>query len=102
MPNGCSPPIRSTFSRGFGPSSATPPSTCGSIRRPTVRQNELDLLVESIEAPWGIRYERAIKEVFNPEADDPYVASAALVEKVRELGLAALRPARAAAADSAG
>jgi len=52
-----------------------------------VRQNELDLLVESIEAPWGIRYERAIKEVFNPEADDPYVASAALVEKVRELGL---------------
>jgi hypothetical protein len=52
-----------------------------------IRQNELDLLVESIEAPWGIRYERAIKEVFNPEADDPYVASAVLVEKVRELGL---------------
>ncbi len=55
---------------------------------PTViRQNELDLLVESIEAPWGVRYERAIKEVFDPEADDPYVASAALVERVRELGL---------------
>lgn len=52
-----------------------------------IRQNELDLLVESIEAPWGVRYERAIKEVFNPEAEDPYVASAALAEKVRKLGL---------------
>jgi hypothetical protein len=52
-----------------------------------IRQNELDLLVESIEAPWGIRYERAIKEVLNPEAEAPYVASAALVEKVQELGL---------------
>jgi hypothetical protein len=47
----------------------------------------LDLLVESIEAPWGIRHERALKQAFNPEAKDPYVASAALVEKVRELGL---------------
>ncbi|MHB0961122.1 MAG: helicase-related protein [Pirellulaceae bacterium] len=55
---------------------------------PTViRQNELDLLVESIEAPWGVRHERAIREVFNPEVEDPYVASAALVERVRELGL---------------
>ena len=52
-----------------------------------IRQNELDLLVESIEAPWGVRHERAIKEVFNPEAEDPSVASAALVERVRELGL---------------
>ena len=49
-----------------------------------VRQNELDLLVEAIEAPWGLRHERAIKEVFDPEAEDPYVASAALVEKIRE------------------
>ena len=52
-----------------------------------VRQNELDLLVEAIEAPWGLRHERAIKEVFDPEAEDPYVASAALVEKIREMGL---------------
>ena len=52
-----------------------------------IRQNELDLLVEAIEAPWGMRHERAIKDVFDPEAEDPYVASAALVEKIRELGL---------------
>ncbi len=52
-----------------------------------IRQEELDILVESIEAPWGIRHERAIKEVFDLEADDPYAASAALVEKVRGLGL---------------
>jgi hypothetical protein len=31
-----------------------------------MRQNDLDLLVECIEAPWGIRHERAIKDVFNP------------------------------------
>jgi len=52
-----------------------------------VIQEELDLLVEAIEAPWGVRIERAIRDVFDPEAEDPYVASAALVEKVRELGL---------------
>ena len=43
--------------------------------------------MEAIEAPWGLRHERAIKEVFDPEAEDPYVASAALVEKIREMGL---------------
>lgn len=52
-----------------------------------VRQTELDLLVESIEAPWGLRHERALKDVFDPEADEPHAASAKLVDKVRELGL---------------
>ena len=67
-----------------------PPSTCASTRRPRYGKTNWTLLVESIEAPWGVRYERAIKEVFNPEAEDPYVASAALVEKVRELGFSHL------------
>jgi hypothetical protein len=52
-----------------------------------VRQAELDLLVESIEAPWGLRHERALKDAFDPEADEPHAASAKLVDKVRELGL---------------
>ena len=52
-----------------------------------IPQAGLDLLVEAIDAPWGIRYERALRDVFDAEAEDPFVASAALVEKVRELGL---------------
>lgn len=52
-----------------------------------IRQNELDLLVEAIEAPWGMRHERLIKNVFDPDAGDPHVASAALVEQIREMGL---------------
>lgn len=52
-----------------------------------VPQRELDQIVEALEAPWGVRIERAIREVFTPEAGDPLAASAALVEKVRELGL---------------
>lgn len=54
---------------------------------PDVSQTELDTTIESLEAPWGVRIERAIKEVFNPDAEDPAAASKALVWKVRELGL---------------
>jgi hypothetical protein len=36
-----------------------------------IRQAELDLLVEANETPWGPRHERAIKDVFDPEAADP-------------------------------
>jgi len=52
-----------------------------------VAQDELDEVVEALEAPWGVRIDRSIREVFSPEAEDPLGASAALVEKVRELGL---------------
>ena len=52
-----------------------------------IAQKELDLVVEAIEAPWGVRIERALKNVFAPDAENPLMASAALVEKVRELGL---------------
>jgi len=52
-----------------------------------VQQSELDLITEAVEAPWGVRIERTLREVFNPEREDPLIASAALVEKVRELGL---------------
>lgn len=52
-----------------------------------VSQNELDMTIESLEAPWGVRIERAIKEVFEPDEEDPTAASKVLVWKVRELGL---------------
>jgi len=52
-----------------------------------ISQGELDVTIESLEAPWGVRIERAIKEVFKPDAEDAAAASAVLVEKVRELGL---------------
>jgi hypothetical protein len=52
-----------------------------------LRQTELDTVLDSLEAPWGVRIEKAIREVFDPDAGDPYEVSKALVEKVRELGL---------------
>ena len=52
-----------------------------------VSQSELDATIEALEAPWGVRIRRALKEVFDPEAEDRRAASSALVEKVRELGL---------------
>jgi len=54
---------------------------------PGIEQSELDAIIDSVEAPWGVRIEGSIKEVFDPEADDPRAASSALVEKVHELGL---------------
>lgn len=52
-----------------------------------VSQNELDMTIESLEAPWGVRIERAIKEVFEPDEENPTAASKVLMWKVRELGL---------------
>jgi len=51
------------------------------------KQEDLDSLIESVEAPWGVRIERVIKEVFDPDAEDPHAASAALANKIGELGL---------------
>jgi hypothetical protein len=47
----------------------------------------LDLLIDAVEAPWGIRHERALRAVFDPEDKDPYIVSADVIEKVRELGM---------------
>ncbi|MGH7556729.1 MAG: hypothetical protein ACREMD_02900, partial [Gemmatimonadota bacterium] len=53
-------------------------------------QDALDRIVESVEAPWGMRHERALREEwdrFEGGRTEPAVMSAALVEKIRELGL---------------
>ena len=52
-----------------------------------VAQAELDRTIEAVEAPWGVRIERPLREAFDREAQDPLMASAALVGKVKELGL---------------
>jgi hypothetical protein len=53
----------------------------------TVSQAELDRAIESLEAPWGVRIERVIREAFDAKIDDPMAASTVLLEKVWELGL---------------
>jgi hypothetical protein len=48
-------------------------------------QEEVDRLIDSVEAPWGIRYERQIREAMESAAGAS--ASAAIAETVRSLGL---------------
>lgn len=61
-------------------------------------QDELKEVLESVEAPRGMRHENALREVWNrfhdeeDEVAEPKALSAALVEKVRELGLQPYRP----------
>jgi hypothetical protein len=51
-------------------------------------QDRIDEIVESVEAPWGLRHERVLREVWQTyQADPPSVLSEALIEKIRELGL---------------
>jgi hypothetical protein len=50
-----------------------------------ITQEEVDRLVESVEAPWGIRYEKQIREAM--ESASGAEASAAIAETVHRLGL---------------
>jgi hypothetical protein len=52
---------------------------------PGLTQEEVDRLVESVEAPWGVRYERQIREAM--ESASGAAASTAIAETVRRLGL---------------
>ncbi len=53
---------------------------------PDMQQQMLEEIYESVEAPWGRRYERELREVFKPEVDSTK-KSVMLIEKIRELGL---------------
>jgi hypothetical protein len=55
-----------------------------------VSQEDLDRLVESLEAPWGARIERIIRETVESAAGPD--GSIALVEKIKLLGLEPYRP----------
>ncbi|MDV7351052.1 helicase-related protein [Halorubrum distributum] len=50
-------------------------------------QDELQEAVEAIEAPWGRRYERELREVFEDESLGPIEKSRQLVGRVEDLGL---------------
>jgi hypothetical protein len=52
---------------------------------PGISQEDIDKAIESIEAPWGVRIEKVIREAME-NATGP-AASAAIFEKVRLLGL---------------
>lgn len=50
-------------------------------------QQELQETVEAVEAPWGRRYERELREIYEDETLGPIAKSRQLVEKVEDLGL---------------
>jgi hypothetical protein len=52
-----------------------------------VEQSDLDRTIEALEAPWGMRIENQLREIFRAQEVDPYSLSALLLDKVRELGL---------------
>lgn len=58
----------------------------------TLNQDELLNILNAIEAPLEIRTERQIRAVFDQNAEDNYMVSQALVDKVRELGLQPFTP----------
>ena len=52
-----------------------------------VTQDELQQTVEAVEAPWGRRYERELREIYEDESLGPIETSQRLIEKVDDLGL---------------
>jgi len=52
----------------------------------TLTQRQLEEKIESVEAPWGTRIEKELREVFKRSAENKE-KSQALVEKIDDLGL---------------
>lgn len=50
-------------------------------------QDKLQETVEAVEAPWGRKYERELREIYEDESLGPIEKSRELVDKVEELGL---------------
>jgi len=50
-------------------------------------QEKLQRTVQSVEAPWGRRYERELREIYEDDAIGPIEKSRQIVDKVDELGL---------------
>ena len=48
---------------------------------------ERDRVADALEAPWGIRQERRLREVFTPDQVTPGEMTRRIAEVVRELGL---------------
>ena len=58
---------------------------------PDITLENLNAIVESLEAPLPRKKEQAIREVFDPDSEDRHGVSVAIVERVRELGLQPFR-----------
>ena len=56
-----------------------------------VTLENLNKIIESLEAPLPRKKEQAIREVFDPDKDDRQAVSTDIVERVRELGLQPFR-----------
>ena len=57
------------------------------FRPPEMTQEAADRLVESLEAPYGHRTERALREVFDPDDSEGDDATRAIAKRVQDLGL---------------
>lgn len=53
---------------------------------------ECDRVADALEAPWGIRQERRLREVFVPDEVTPGEMTRRIAEVVRELGLQPWKP----------
>jgi len=78
-PRNLQPDIRPLFKAAAAHVRRHPPTN---LSRP-----EVDRVCEALEAPWGVRIERALREVFTPDAAKGEETSIAIVERVRMLGL---------------
>ncbi|WP_049998788.1 SNF2-related protein [Halococcus sediminicola] len=58
---------------------------------PDMLEGEFRELIESVEAPWGRRYERELRDIYDREID-PDEKTKELVEKIEDLGLQPSEP----------
>ncbi len=56
-------------------------------RPPEMTLEDADRLVEALEAPRGLRVERALRDVFTPDTADGVATTRAIVARAKELGL---------------
>jgi len=61
---------------------------------PGMDTQEIDNILERLEAPWPERIQKAFRPLFDADEDysEPYDVSRAIVSKVKEMGLQPFRP----------
>jgi hypothetical protein len=52
-----------------------------------IKREDVDRIVEALEAPWGLRVEKALRTVFTPESAEGEDTTRKLIELVKTLGL---------------
>ncbi|NOH12262.1 MAG: helicase [Chloroflexi bacterium] len=82
-PSNLQPRIPKTFRRAAAHLRAHPPQD--------MPAPEFDDLLDTVEAPWGTRYSKVLREVLNEEEATPEEITQQLVEKIAELGMQPFR-----------